>query len=377
MIKKSKWIIPFFIMLVLVGGCFNKQEKPKENKTPTPKDETPIVEEPKTYSFSLAAVGDALIHNGIYDSAYVGNNNYDFTKMFTYIKPIINKFDLAFYNQETVIGGKNIGVSTYPNFNSPDEIGLNLLDTGFNLVNLATNHTLDRGANATLYSVDFWKTKDALAVGSYASFEERNEPVIKEINNITYSMLGYTYGTNGIAIPNGKEYLVNVYDAAKVKEDIERVRDKVDVLMVSMHWGVEYTHVPTKTQRQQAEYLASLGVDIIIGHHPHVIQPIEFIDDTVVIYSLGNFISGQNTEAQRVGLMAALTVNKTVDGEDITIEITDVKGDLFYTGWQPVAVIPFNKLTDNRLYGYQSIYEKYSKIINNTNDERIQVGFFE
>ncbi|MDD2377219.1 MAG: CapA family protein [Bacilli bacterium] len=375
MLKKLKLLLPLLIMVILMGGCFNKEQKPIEKEDPKPIVEEK--EEPKTYSFSLAAVGDALIHNGIYNSAYIGNNTYDFSKMFTHIKPIISKFDLAFYNQETVIGGKNLGVSTYPNFNSPDEIGLNLLETGFNLVNLATNHTIDRGATGALYSANFWKTKDAYAVGSYASLEDRNEPVVKTINGISYSMLGYTYGTNGIAVPSGKEYLVNVYDANKVKEDIERVRDKVDILIVSMHWGVEYTHIPTATQRQQAKYLSSLGVDIIIGHHPHVIQPIEFLDDTLVIYSLGNFISGQNTEAQRIGLMAALTVNKTVDGDDVTIEITDVRGDLFYTSWKPVEVVPFNKLTDSRLYGYQSIYERYSKIINKTNDERIQVGFFE
>jgi poly-gamma-glutamate synthesis protein (capsule biosynthesis protein) len=374
MFKKLRWILPILLILFLIPGCLQKEE-PK----PEPIDETPIVEEPKeeNYSFSLVAVGDALIHDGIYNSAYIGNNNYDFTKMFKYIKPVISEFDLAFYNQETAIGGKNIGLSSYPNFNSPDEIGLNLIDIGFNLVNLATNHTIDRGGVASTYSANFWKNKkDVYAVGNYASQIDRDEVIIKEVNGITYSMLGYTYGTNGIAIPTGKDYLVNVYNAEKVKTDIERVRDKVDVLIVSMHWGIEYTHAPTDTQKTQAEYLASLGVDIIIGHHPHVIQPIDFIDDTLVIYSLGNFISGQNQEAQRVGLMAALTVNKKVKGEDITIEITDVKGDLFYTNWGPVEVVPFNKLNDSILYGYKGIYDKYSNIINQY-DDSVQVGIFE
>jgi len=374
MFKKIKWILPILLLVFLMTGCFKKEE-PKEK----PKDKEPIVEEPKeeNYSFSLVAVGDALIHNGIYNSAYVGNNNYDFKKMFTHIKPIIQQYDLAFYNQETSIGGKDIGVSTYPNFNSPDEIGLDLIDAGFNLINLATNHTIDRGAKAATYSANFWKNqKDVYAVGNYASQEDRDEVIIKEKNGISYSMLGYTYGTNGIAIPAGKDYLVNVYNYEKAKADIERVRDKVDILIVSMHWGVEYTHTPTAEQKKQAKDLADLGVDIIIGHHPHVIQPIEFIGDTLVIYSLGNFISGQNTEAQRTGMMAALTVNKKVKGDDVTIEITDVKGDLFYTIWGPVSVVPFNKLNDGLLYGYQSIYTKYSNIINQY-DDSVQVGIFE
>ncbi|MGE5455818.1 MAG: CapA family protein [Ignavibacteriales bacterium] len=374
MFKKLRWILPILLIVFAVSGCFKKEE-PKDD----PKDNPPVVEEPKeeNYSFSLVAVGDALIHNGIYNSAYIGNNNYDFKKMLKYIKPIVSKYDLAFYNQETAIGGKNIGVSTYPNFNSPDEIGLDMIDTGFDLVNLATNHTMDRGGAAALYSANFWKNqKDVYAVGNYASQEDHDAVVIKEKNGITYAMLGYTYGTNGMPIPAGQDYLVNVYSYEKAKADIAKVRDKVDVLIVSMHWGIENTHTPTETQKAQAKELADLGVDIIIGHHPHVIQPIEFIGDTLVIYSLGNFLSGQAEQAQRIGMMAALTVNKTVKDDNTTIEITDVKGDLFYTNWGPVSVIPFNQLNDGILSGYQGVYDKYSAIINQY-DDSVQVGFFE
>lgn len=374
MFKKLRWILPILLIVFAVSGCFKKEE-PKDD----PKDNPPVVEEPKeeNYSFSLVAVGDALIHNGIYNSAYIGNNNYDFKKMLKYIKPIVSKYDLAFYNQETAIGGKNIGVSTYPNFNSPDEIGLDMIDTGFDLVNLATNHTMDRGGTAALYSANFWKNqKDVYAVGNYASQEDHDAVVIKEKNGITYAMLGYTYGTNGMPIPAGQDYLVNVYSYEKAKADIAKVRDKVDVLIVSMHWGIENTHTPTETQKKQAKELADLGVDIIIGHHPHVIQPIEFIGDTLVIYSLGNFLSGQAEQAQRIGMMAALTVNKTVKDDNTTIEITDVKGDLFYTNWGPVSVIPFNQLNDGILSGYQGVYDKYSAIINQY-DDSVQVGFFE
>lgn len=380
--KKAKKLIMLLLVPLLLVGCDKKDNKQGE-KIDTPKE--PVIEKS---SLSFIGVGDALIHNGVYIDAntYKTDSNgyykYDFSKMFTYIKDIIAPYDLKFYNQETVIGGKRLGLSNYPNFNSPDEIGLDLIKTGFNMVNLASNHTLDKYETGALYSANLWKNqKDVYAVGSYISQEERDKVRIEEKNGITYTLLGYTYGTNGISVPVGKEYLVNLYSDEKAKEDIEKVRDKVDVVMVSMHWGTEYTHVPTEEQRRQAKYLASLGVDVIIGHHPHVIQPIEFVDNTLVIYSLGNFISAQDGINKRVGMMATFTINKTTtDGKTTDISISDVKGDLLWTYYQNYTnfkVIPFNKLNDNLLYGYQSIYDEYKQIINKTNDERIQTGFFE
>ena len=338
----------------------------------------------KEYHASFIGVGDALLHNGVYMDAATGKIGgdgyqiYDFTEMFTYIKPIIEKYDLRFYNQETIIGGKNLGLSNYPLFNSPDEIGSDLVNKiGFNLVNTATNHTLDKGTTGALYSANFWdKQENALMVGTSSSVEKRNTVVTKEINGITYALLGYTYGTNGIPIPAGYEYLVNLYSDAQAKKDIEAVRDKVDVVMVSMHWGVEYTHTPTEEQKRQASYLASLGVDVIIGHHPHVIQPIQYIDNTLVIYSLGNFISAQDGNQKRVGMIAGFDINKTVENGKTTIKIENPRADLLWTYHQyykNFKVIPFSQLNDSLLPGYQQIYEQYKPIITEY-DSTVQIG---
>lgn len=339
----------------------------------------------ENYSLSLIAVGDALIHRGVYYDAATnqtdanGYTKYDFTDMFSYIKDIIKPYDLKFYNQETIIGGKNLGLSNYPLFNSPDEIGLNLIDIGFNLVNLATNHTIDKGKEGALYSANFWQSKDGVyAVGSYRSFDERNKVRVEEKNGIKYSLLGYTTSTNGLRVPSGYEYIVNVYNKEQVKKDIEAVRNQVDVLIVSMHWGTEYTNTPTSAQREIAEYLSSLGVDIIIGHHPHVVESIEYVNDTLVIYSLGNFISAQDGTNKRTGLITALTINKKVIEGKSSIEITDVKGDLIWThqvGYKNFKVIPYAYLTDDILKNHSSLYEKYKGYINPSNDSRIQVGF--
>ena len=263
-----------------------------------------------------------------------------------------------------------------------------MIDAGFNLVSMATNHTIDSGEKAVLASREYWnKQSNVLAVGSYSSEEERNEVQIREVNNITYTMLNYTYGTNGIRIPSGKEYLVNVwptdldindpendneYQAYKetVKEDIERVRDKVDLLIVAMHWGVEYTHEPTEYEKDMAEYLSSLGVDLIIGTHPHVIQPVTWIDDTLVIYSLGNFISAQYQDQnynKMVGLMTSLDITKTVKKDNTEIKIDNINNELVYTyysGYRNFKIVPFsNQEIKNYLPSYQSVYETYKAVV--------------
>ena len=196
-------------------------------------------------------VGDALIHSSVYNDAY-NNGVYDFTNMLEYIKPIVSEYDLAFYNQETILGGTSIGLSDYPTFNTPWEFGDAMLDAGFNIVNLATNHTLDRGTTGVEKSCEYWNSKkeDILFAGSYCNEEDASEIKVFEKNDITYTLLSYTYGTNGIKVPEGKEYMVNLYSDEKVKQDIEKVRDKVDVVLVSMHWGLEYQTVPTSEQQR-------------------------------------------------------------------------------------------------------------------------------
>lgn len=398
--KKTFAIVMIVILLICVVSAIitaflltKKEIKPivKEKLELTEKED--VIEE---YSFSFIGIGDALLHTGVWQDAATGRwgsdgyQMYDFNHMLTHLADVTKGYDLKFYNQETIIGGKNLGLSSYPCFNSPDEIGLNMINIGFNLVNLATNHTMDKGIKGAIYSAYFWHAKEnVLAVGSYRSLEERNNIEIREVNGISYALLSYTYGTNGIRVPAGYEYLVNVwpvdssakYNAykAQVQRDVESVRDRADVVMVSMHWGTEYQLGATNAyQRDAAAFLSSLGVDVIIGTHPHVVQPIEFVNDTLVIYSLGNFVSGQTDLMKKIGGIAAFTVNKTVKGDEVDIEITDVKADLIYTyhrNFKNYSIIPFTRLNDSLLYNYRGIYEQYKRYLNPGGDPRIQVGF--
>ena len=392
-----KLILTIFILSIITFGgylIYQKYYKPTNNNKPAviKKEEK---KKDEHYEATLIAVGDNLIHSSVYKDAnrLANYSGYDFKPMITSIKEIVTNYDLAYYNQETILGGTELGLDDYPTFNSPYETGDAMIDAGFNLVSLATNHTMDSGSRAVENSCKYWASKEnVLSTGSFCSEEDRNKVDIREINNIKYTMLNYTYGTNGM--PTIKDYYVNVwptntdrinnpetdtkYQEYKeiVKQDIERVREKVDFLIVAMHWGVEYTHTPTAYEKDMAEYLSSLGVNLIIGTHPHVIQPVVWINDTLVIYSLGNFISAQYQNKDSctnykctTELMTNLTIEKDIKNKETTIKITNVENELIYnyynqSTWRDFHVIPFsNEQIKTYLPSYKTVYEKYKQVV--------------
>lgn len=365
-------VVLFIIIVVLIGSLFMFKSVFMKNP-----DDSPIQlnksESNKNY-LTLVMVGDVLIHGSLYQDAIVELGKYDFRYIFKDVEPLLNNYDLKFYNQESIIGGKELGLSSYPRFNSPEEIGDAMVELGFNLVSLANNHTLDKGETGVVNSLNYWKQHDVMTAGSYLSEEHRVKNNIKVMNDISYTLLSYTAMTNGIPVPKGKEYLVNVYEEEKVKEDVKRVRDEVDLLIVSMHWGNEYSNTESDSQREKAEYLASLGVDIIIGHHPHVIQPIEKIDDTLVFYSLGNFLSAQNTVDRLTGLIASLEIIVEKKDDETKLSFGTVNTDLVYTYYESFRnfrLIPFSMLTTTELRNYKQVYDKYYDIIKKYDDSII------
>jgi poly-gamma-glutamate synthesis protein (capsule biosynthesis protein) len=384
--KKPKYgrIISFFLLLLIVIGLGIYVLFFKDNIS-NDKDNNPIIndeedEKPKESSLSMLMVGDGLIHANVFNDAKAGDT-YDFSPMFDDVRDIVKEYDLAFYNQETPFAGKELKYSGYPNFNTPSEFGDEMLSMGFNLVSLATNHTMDKGSKGAINALGYWNSKkeNVLAAGSYLSEEARKAPDIREENGIKYTMLAYTVSTN-LAVPANQSYLLNRYDKEKARKDIESVRDKVDLLIVSMHWGTEYATKPNAQQKEIANYLASLGVDIIIGTHTHSVQPIEYIDDTLVVYSLGNFISSQLDNDKLTGLMVTLKVTKKEDAAKI--DISNVQADLIYTYYKekpsnPVhtghTVIPYSKLTTVYFPDYVDYYDKYKDIITSL-DDTIAVG---
>ena len=377
---KKKLVLEIIILLLIIveGGLlifYNALNKyylvnKKEIKEEIIIEELEETKE-KVDKLSLFMVGDVLIHSAIYADADLGNGKYDFTNMINEFNDIVSKHDLAFYNQETILGGSDLGLSTYPTFNSPFEVGDAFTNIGFNLVSLANNHTLDCGKQAIINSKNYWNKKnDIYVAGSYSSLDDRNRLSIREKNGISYAFFAYTDSTNGIKVPDGEDYLVDTYSNEKAYQDIIAIKDQVDVIIVSMHWGDEYSFDISHRQREIASYLSNLGVNLIIGHHPHVVEPIEYINNTLVIYSLGNFLSAQRGIERLTGLMVSLDIIKTNINGIRSISFQNIKAGLTYTYSETIngyrtnfKVYPYQNLTESILPNYQMYYNKYLDVV--------------
>lgn len=361
------------VLLLLILGILLYKIYNTSNE-PIKKDDDKVVvtttKKKDSNKLSMVMVGDCLIHRFVYTDALNEDGTYSFSNMFTEVEDLIKGHDLAFYNQESNIGGKELGLSAYPRFNSPEEIGDDMVDLGFNLVSLANNHTMDKGEKGVINSVNYWKTKPGVYyTGQALSFEDREENIkILEKNGIKYALFAYTTVTNGLLPPTGKEYLSNIYSEEKVREDIEKVKDEADLIIVSMHWGEEYTTYPSSGQKAIAKYLSSLGVNLVIGNHAHSIQPVEMIDDTLVFYALGNFIAAQDTKDKQTGALVSLNINKDDNGN---ITFSDIKADLIYTyfkGSSNFKVYPYTKLDNSILNNYETYYNKYKSVLTRYSD---------
>ncbi len=277
--------------------------------------------------FTVIMVGDILLHDGIERCALREDGSYDFTEVFRHTKGEIEEADLAIVNEEVIIGGKELRVSGYPSFNAPYEIADDLADTGFDVICHATNHALDRGKKGIENCLSYWRENhpDIKTVGIYTSKSDSNEICIYEKDGFRIAVLNYTYGTNGIPLPQDMPYAVNLLNEDKVRADIKKAEKAADFTIVCPHWGTEYNLGISEMQKKWAKVFANLGADLIIGTHPHVIEPVEEIvtDDKRVVpvyYSLGNFINwtsgtGKGVANRMVGAMADVTLARDGNGK--------------------------------------------------------------
>ncbi|MDX8046324.1 CapA family protein [Gracilibacillus sp. S3-1-1] len=305
---------------------------------------------------SIAAIGDILIHDRVYLDAWDGEL-YDFQPMFASIKDYLINTDITLANQESIMGGEAIGLSNYPQFNSPFEIGDTLQDVGVDIVTMANNHTLDRGEQAIRNAVNYYNEIGMAYTGSFIS-EEDNETIrVLDVKGITVAFLSYTYGTNGMPVPDRKDYLVNLIDKQAIENDVKKANNLADMTIVSYHFGDEYQRLPNQEQQDLAQFAADLGVEVVIGHHPHVLQPVDWVEgkdgnQTLVAYSLGNFLSGQYELYQRIGGIFQFSAKK--DGTTITVDTpvflpTFVDFDIINDKMTDVQVIPLKDVSDEQL----------------------------
>ena len=287
----------------------------------------------KSTTINMALTGDIMCHNTIYKDAYnSANGNYDFSYIFDDIKYHIQTADIAVGNLETTFAGASKGYSSYPMFNTPENLAYTLKKVGFDVLSTANNHCYDSGYKGIESTIDFLDDADISHTGTYKSEEDQNTILIKNVKGIEIAFLSFTYGTNGIKVPSDKSYSVNLIDKDLIKKQLNlAISQNPDLICVSMHWGVEYQTIPNAEQKELADFLFNNGADIIIGNHPHVLQNFEKREITLsdgttkdgfVVYSLGNLLADQNKKYTRDS--AILTLNITKDEND-KIKINTVK----------------------------------------------------
>ena len=279
-----------------------------------------------------------MCHNTQYKDAY-SNGEYDFSYVFDDIKDKIESSDLAIGNLETTFAGSAIGYSSYPTFNTPEHLATDLKEMGIDVLSTVNNHCLDKGYKGIEGTIAELDKVGIVHTGTYSSEESSNEITFIEVKGMKIAVLAYTYGTNGIPIPSGKSYCVNLIDKNKIVSDLKKAKEgKPDLIIAIMHWGIEYQTSPNSEQQELADLLFKNGTDIILGGHPHVLQKmekreIELEDGTkkqgFVIYSLGNFVSGQVKAGTRQSII--LNINLTKKGSNGFISIDSVDYTPIYT----------------------------------------------
>lgn len=291
-------------------------------QTTEPQTEQETEPEKQDVTVSLMMVGDMLLHDAVQNTGLMEDGTYNYDHLFTHILDDIAAVDVAVVNQEVLIGGAEYGIHGYPSFNCREEVGDALVKAGFDVVLHATNHTMDWGQRAVDSCLDFWDTcyPDITYLGIHRNQEDYDQIYIYEKDGFKIAMLNYTYGMNGISLPEDRPYLVNLLDESKVIADLQAAEELADFTIVYPHWGTEYVYEPDSSQEYWAQLFADYGADLVLGAHPHVIEPVEWLtgvngNQTLVYYSLGNFVSAQSAAPRMLGAMAKVELTKSADGQ--------------------------------------------------------------
>ena len=289
-------------------------------------DEKVEEEKESPITFNMTAIGDSLCHNTQYWDAYNSETKeYDFSYVYEDIQYYTKTADITIGSLETTFAGEDRGYSNYPTFNTPDSLATALKKIGVDIISLAGNHALDYGYTGLCRTIDVLDNADISHLGTYKTAEEQEKILIKNVKGVNIAFINYTYGTNGIPIPSGKEYCVNLIDKDLIKKQIKQAKEQnVDMIVACMHWGTEYRTTANSEQKELANFLFENGVDIIIGNHPHVLEPMEKRTITLedgtekevfVVYALGNFTADQRDEITRDSAILNLNITKNPDGK--------------------------------------------------------------
>lgn len=339
-ISTTSLLLIGLVTLLVMHLFFDSTSRIPEQKLASMRQEG-LISEDKTVattrdgvaSFTFTGVGDNLLHDTIFVYYEQDHNTRDYSPIYQFTNKYTQNTDLAYVNLETVCAGDEFGLSSYPLFNGPLEMLDTLARSGFDWMSLNSNHSLDAGEAGLQTEIQYLRTHhpEISTSGAYVNETQSNSPSVREVNGIRVGLASFTYGLNGFTLPSEEEWMIDVYrkedgsiNYELIQQRINALNEVSDVQIVSMHWGEEYSTHPTTEQTELAQYLSQLGVEVIIGSHPHVIQPVDWIrtsnQSTLVYYSLGNFISAQNMAETMIGGMAQFQINYNFNTKEVTFE---------------------------------------------------------
>ena len=366
-------VVALLIVGTIVGVQISKKQKADKAAEKARQEKLAKEKEQEEHTIEFLAVGDNIAHQAIRESGMQEDGVWNYDHVYQYVKEDVEAADLALVTQETVFVEDRNQVSGYPSFGTPPEFGDALVNTGFDVVAHATNHIMDKGTKSIEYTMDWWKNNhpETEILGIHESKEAAEEISVIKCKKLKLAMLNYTYGLNGIELPSDKQYLVDVFDEDKAREDIKKAKELADVVIAVMHVGVEYDMDVDEETQQWVDIFLEEGVDIVIGSHPHVVRTMETLTGEdghkmLVYYSLGNFTSTQNDLPSLLGAMAKITIRKDMKTGEIQIpEHEFVPLLMYYDRENPAAAI--YKLEDypDDLIEKHSVYQanpgKFSK----------------
>lgn len=286
-----------------------------------------IIKKDSISVIKISVVGDLMCHSTQYNYARVEGDSFNFVPVFRYIEKYFQESDFTFGNLETVLAGKERGYSGYPLFNTPDDYVISLQKVGFDLLVTANNHSLDKGEDGLRRTIKKLNEYGIHYTGTYSSQKDRDSVRIFNIKGISFAILAYTYGTNGMQIPNGREYIINLISDELIKNDIQSARNKgAEIVIVHYHFGEEYKREPSAYQKNVVDKTIKFGADIVVGGHPHVLQPVKYyktenarVDSGFVAYSLGNFFSNQQWRYSDVGAILQFEIEKHFKNDSLAL----------------------------------------------------------
>ena len=310
MIIKSFFVRQLFSLLLVFSSSIFPQYNPYSLEL------LPKVDSVQTVSFSV--VGDLMVHSTQFNYARIDSSHFDFNPVFKFIKPYLSNSDFTFGNLETVIGGKEIGWKGYPKFNTPEEFVVALKNAGFDLLFTANNHALDQGEEGVKRTIEAIKKYGMTSAGTYR--KGTNNYKILQKGLLKIAVAAFSYGTNGFYLPDTALYLINRIRRKEVRNTLKLIRqnENPDLIIVYFHFGDEYKSNPSDFQLDYVNYAFRYGADVVIGSHPHVIQPIawwknrENLTGRFVAYSLGNFISNQTWRYSDCGMILNFSFSKNI-----------------------------------------------------------------